>query len=214
MIFSLNLQKDEFLEQAYKKSMEELNEFFGINWKRNTPLIIIVPNRGIIDILTKRKTEDWVIGWTDFHSDNLFLLDRKNFEKESCHKYSEEKYIALLKHELTHLFTKIFCNSHNIKPVWINEGLSIYLSGQNKFKKRPTEFTKFLTFCNHGGKEIYAESGFAVEFLIKKYGKEKFLTLLKELKNLKTEKKFKEKFQEVYGFELNYKNFKSSPSEG
>ena len=211
MIVSLNLKKDDFLEQFYKKSMEELDEFFKINWIRNTPKIMIIPDRRTINKIKKYETEDWVVGWTD--GINVYLLDRENYEKESCHKYSDEEYTALLKHELAHLFTGIFCDHKNIKPIWINEGISIYLSGQNKFKKPPKEFKKFLRYHDYGGKEIYNESGFVVEFLIKKYGKEKFLSLLKELRNLKTKKEFENKFSDVYGFELSYENFNKQFNE-
>ena len=37
MIFELKEKKDELLKEMYKKSMKELNKFFELNWKRNTP---------------------------------------------------------------------------------------------------------------------------------------------------------------------------------
>ncbi|OGD67897.1 hypothetical protein A3E89_02230 [Candidatus Campbellbacteria bacterium RIFCSPHIGHO2_12_FULL_35_10] len=45
MIFELKQKKDKFLDKAYKDSMKELNDFYGINWTRNTPKIFIVNSR-------------------------------------------------------------------------------------------------------------------------------------------------------------------------
>ena len=55
---------------------------------------------------------------------------------------------------------------------------------------------------------IYKESGFAVEFLMKYYGRGKFLQLVRELKYIASKEKFEILFKEIYGFELKYENFK------
>jgi len=66
----------------------------------------------------------------------------------------------------------------------------------------------FIKFYKKKGKEVYYESGFAVEFLVEKYGKNKILKLVKSLKNIDSEEEFNKKFKEIYGFELKYENFK------
>lgn len=88
------------------------------------------------------------------------------------------------------------------------EGISIFLSGQNKFKTKPTEYKNFLEFHKNIEKNVYSEAGFAVEFLIKKYGKQKLLLLLKKSKECKYKNDFAKLFKSIYGFNLAYKNFK------
>lgn len=205
MIFNLESKKDSLLEEAYHGFMKELNDFFEINWIRNTPKIFIIRDRITINHLLGRETEDWMVGWVNGNS--VYLLNREHYEDESCHKYNEKEYLAFFKHELVHLFSSIFCNIKDFKPIWLNEGLSIYLSGQNKFKKRPSFFKEFLSFYENEGKDVYHESGFAVEILINKFGKERFFSLLKKLKEIKDKEEFEIIFKEIYGFNLDYDNF-------
>jgi hypothetical protein len=207
MIFNVTQKRDKFLEDAYKKSMKELDDFYKLNWKQNMPIIKIIPDRKTINLLLREKSENWFVAWADYHN-TICLLDRKNYEKESCHKYSKEEYIALLKHELAHLFINAFCRTNSeIRPLWINEGLAIYLSGQNKLKKEIKKFSTFLEFYSTSGRGIYHESGFAVEILIKKFGKAKMFKLLKSLQKIKSEKDFSKLFKLVYGFNLSYQEF-------
>ena len=92
-------------------------------------------------------------------------------------------------------------------PKWLNEGICIYVSGQNKFKKKPKFFNEFLNFSKNIKKEIYRESGFIVEYLLKEYGHEKIIKLLNESKKIKDEKDFKDKFEEIYKVPLGYPTF-------
>lgn len=204
MIYKISKAEHPKLEEIYISSMEELDQFFQIDWKFNRPHIILVPDRKTIDWLKRQKTEDWVVGWAG--NGNVYLLEDKNFEKESNHKYSDEEYFALIKHELAHCFSNIV-SSFSRKPVWLLEGISIYLSGQNKLKTKPKKFEKFIEFFDKGGKEVYSESGFAVMFLVKKYGKEKLLNLLKESKKSESSENFSNLFKSIYGFGLSYANF-------
>lgn len=205
MIYKINEVKNFKLAEAYKSSMKELNSFFGINMKHNCPSIFLIPDRKTINELRKKQTEDWLVAWAE--KGNVYLLDSKKFNTESGHIYSEEKYYALLKHELTHCFVAVISDFAR-KPTWLLEGVAIFLSGQTKLKIKPTQYKKFIEFYNKGGGEIYKEAGFAVEFLVKKYGRKKILLLLKKLKEVKSEKDFTKLFKSVYGFKLAYKNFK------
>jgi len=137
----------------------------------------------------------------------VYLLDRDNFEKESSHKYLEDTYAALVKHELAHVFTQVISKQKGSKPIWLWEGIAIYLSGQNNFKKNPEKLSGFLSFYDGHDKVVYYESGFAVEFLVKKYGKEKLLELIKRLKETNSEDEFAKLFKEIYEVELKYENF-------
>lgn len=206
MIYKIIPQEDDFLEKAYRGSMDDLNMFYGIDWTHNTPKIIIVDDRKTMDLLRGGETEDWVVGWTEDRT--VYVLNRGNYEKESNHKYNPEEYLTLIKHELSHLFFSILSGYQSF-PIWLNEGFAIYTSGQNKFKKKPTEFSKFLEFYDNGGSGVYAESGFFVQGLIEKFGKQKLLELVKELRNLHTKEKFEEHFSKEYGFNLTYEEINS-----
>jgi len=89
------------------------------------------------------------------------------------------------------------------------EGVAIYLSDQNKTKKKPNQLQEFLQHYSKNNKNsnVYKESGFAIEFLVKNFGKQKLLKLIKSLKEINSKEEFAKKFKENYGFDLNYKNF-------
>jgi len=206
MIFEINKIKDLELEKVYEEGMRELNDFFGLDWKRNLPKLFIVSDRKSIDGLFGRKTEDFVVGWVDKNND-VYLLSRENYEKESSHKYSDEEYFALFKHEIAHCFSKIV-GDFSKNPIWLFEGISIFLSGQNKLKIKPKKYDSFLNSYNKHNKDVYKEAGFAVEFLVKEYGKEKLIELIKKVKTTDSEEDFAELFKRIYNFRLEYSNFK------
>jgi hypothetical protein len=192
---------DSFLKKLKEKEIKKLERFYGIKFSKN-PEIVVVKDRKGIDKLKNRKTERWIVGWVD--KNKVFVLDRNNFEKESSHTYSDKEYSSLVIHELAHcFFNRISNNAEN--PLWLNEGLAIYLSDQNKFKKKPIKFSNFLRFHNQAGKQIYRESGFIVEELVKKFGKSKLLQLVKSLNKNQDKKSFAKQFKGLYGFNLNYK---------
>lgn len=199
-------QKDAFLDKIYNKSMKELNEFYGINWTHHRPVLVMVKDRKTIDLIRGRKTEDWLVGWVNMGTRTVYVLDRHNLEKESCHRYAPESYFRLIKHELSHCFSSIV-SDRNTKPDWLWEGLAIYTSGQNIEKKVPLKFQTFLKFYDKSGGGVYAESGFAVQVLIEKFGKQKLLRLIKGLKKIKSKKDFYSLFKKTYGFEPSYREF-------
>ena len=205
MVFKIKEIKEPKLDKFLEESIFDLGKFFRINWKYNSPKVVLVPDRKTINSLQHERTEDWVVGWADNRT--VYILDYRNFEKESSHKYSEKEYFALIKHELVHCFTGLV-SKYTKLPNWLSEGISIYLSGQNNFKKKPDDLKSFLEFYDKGGKGVYYESGFAVEFLVKKYGRSKLLDLIKSIKEVKDKNEFGDLFKKIYGFELKYKNFK------
>ena len=204
MIYKLKEERDGFIEGVYKDSMGDLNSFFGIKWTFSKPNLVIVENRKEIDKLKNMKTERWVVGWSE--NKTIYILDRNNFEKESSHKYITEEYIALIKHEMSHAFFSVLSNCIQ-RPIWFNEGVAIYTSGQNKFKRPILKFEKFLDFYENGGKEVYSESGFAVELLVKKFGKKKLLNLISKLDTAGNKADFSKLFKKIYGFSPTYKEF-------
>lgn len=196
--------EDLLLDKIYKESMEDLNKFYEIDWVHHTPIIIQVENRKTIEALKRQKTEAWSIGWND-HG-NIFILDRNNLEKESSHKYTLELYSYHIKHELSHAFYEVVSDGE-YHPIWLTEGVAIYTSGQNQFKKTPEKFSKFLEFYEKGGADVYSESGFVVKILVDKFGKHKLFELIKGTKNIDSRDDFGKLFKNVYGFDPTYEEF-------
>lgn len=195
------------LEASYEASMKKLNDFFDIGWTHHLPPVFIVEDRATIDRLRNEKSESWVVGWSEFGK--VFLLAREKMGTESDRAYSVEEYDALLAHELGHLFFKASTSGKHM-PIWLNEGLCGYISGQIKFKKRPSTFSSFLEFFDKGGAGVYDESAFVVEALINTFCKDKILKLLRDMKegngNM-TKEVFDALFKAVYGFEPTYDAF-------
>jgi hypothetical protein len=204
MVFSVKKIEDPEFDSFVNKCIEELNPFFGIKWTFNKPSVFIVPNRTIINELKGEETKDWLVGWSQ--GKDLFLLDKENFETESRHKYSEEEYGLLVKHELIHCFCNILFPGFS-KPWWLREGLAIYLSGQLEKRIRPEKMKKCLSYFEEGGSGLYSESGFIVKDLIEKHGKEKILELVRKSRKIKNKEEFDELFEQIYGFELGYDIF-------
>ncbi|MDD2786226.1 MAG: hypothetical protein PHS79_05075 [Patescibacteria group bacterium] len=204
MLFKINGITDKKLNAVYEKSMRELDSFFDLGWEHGKPNVVIVPDRKTINALKGKATEAWVVGWGN--GKTVYILSDKNFEKESSHKYSDDKYFALLKHELAHCFSHLISKSAQ-KPVWLLEGIAIFLSGQLDFKTKPEQYLKFIDFYESGGAEVYSEAGFVVEFLVEKHGKEKILELLKRASESDSKDAFAHLFKSIYDFELSYNNF-------
>ncbi|MFA6297295.1 MAG: hypothetical protein WC629_01905 [Candidatus Paceibacterota bacterium] len=204
MIYKITSTNDTYLETIFKESLDDLNTFYEIDWQHHLPNIIVVDDRKTINLLKGEETEPWIIGWSE--GKTIYILNKDNFETESNHKYNHAEYSAFVKHEMSHSFFSALSGGR-WKPVWLNEGVAIYTSGQNNFKQKPGEFKHFLESYDRGNKEIYSEAGFIVEFLIEKYGKEKLLTLIKNLKNYPTKELFEQGFEKEYGFALSYEGF-------
>ncbi len=202
MVFSIKSVKNKKIEQFYNNAVNELNEFYTVNWSRNNPKIFLISSREEFNNLFGKKTEDWVVGTTMGSSHNIYLLSPEVYEKESNHKYSDAEYERLLKHEMSHLYTKTFYKNYN--PVWFIEGIAIYSSGQLDLKRKVKEFKNFLDFYNKGGSGIYDESGWAVMILDKELGRKKLIQLLKDLNEIEDEEAFSNLIKNTYGIDLSY----------
>lgn len=204
-IYEINTvqSKNNKVKSFYDKAMQELIDFYCVNWIENTPVIYLVNSRESFDIISGYKTEDWVVGRA-LSYDKLLLLSPESYEKESRHEYSDEEYYSLLKHELSHLFYMIF--SQGKGPIWLDEGFAIFTSDQLTEKDRPKEFKTFIKYYSHEDEDVYSEAGFVVEGLIKKHGKEKVIGFLKVLPDINNEDSFKNEFEKYFGIELDYKD--------
>lgn len=201
-VFNVTTSDNKKVEEFYEKAVDELEGFYGIGWNQNPPKIYLVPDRKTFNALYNKETEAWVVGSTMSSHNVFYVLSPESYEKESNHKYSDDEYFRLIKHELSHLYSKTLFDSY--KPIWFNEGIAIYTSGQNIVKKKPKKFSQFLDFYDKGGGGVYWESGFAVEILINEMGKEKFLKALKGIKTPITEKSFRQYFKKNFSIDLTY----------
>ena len=204
MIFETTISKKDWLKKEYIKHMKELNDFWELEWKHNQPRVFLMENKKTIDLFRRKETKKWQVA--AIYKTDIFLLSPENYEKDSIFKYSQKEYSALLKHELCHCFFQIISERKN-KVIWLDEGLAIYLSEMTDFKyKKPIKLKHFLDSFHEHKEKVYQESGFAVKALVETQGKEKIIELVKKLKRAKLKKSFQDLFNEIYGFELNYKN--------
>jgi hypothetical protein len=204
MVFEAVYKKDTFTERIYEKSMKDLEKFFGFRWGELRPKVFAFQDRKSINEFLDVKTDPWVVGM--FNGTNIFVLDRKAYGKQSSNIYSDKNYAMLIEHELANLFFERL-SGFNHNPLWLFKGTSLYLSGQTKYFNSPERFEHFLKYHNRTDAEIFVESGVAVELLVKTYGKQKILRLIKSLGKINSKKEFASRFKEIYGFELSYKNF-------
>jgi len=192
------------IKETFARSIDELGDFFGTKWTRNAPKIMIFDSRKDMDKAYGKKSERWAWGCAD-NKNSIYVFTPEKVEIETSHKYTHKSYEALIKHETCHLFfNKIY---KKYKPIWLNEGTSLFLAGQDRFGKKPKVFKTFLESVEETKPDVYTEAGFAIELLINNFGKEKFLELLKENRDCKDYEDFKNRFKKLYGFELEYKGF-------
>jgi len=201
-VFNVTTSDNKKVEEFYEKALKELADFYGFEWTQNTPKIFLVPDRKTFNALYHKETEEWVVGSTMNSNNTFFVLAPDAYGSESSHKYSDEEYYKLIKHELSHFYARTFFDDY--KPKWLTEGLALYSAGQLNEKWKPKKFIKFLDFFSNGGPGLYDESGFAVEVLIKQLGKEKILEILKGIKIPVDEKEFKEYFEHSLNIDLTY----------
>jgi len=195
MILDIDVQlsKDTKIQNFYDKAIRDLDRFYMTKWEDNKPRIFLIKSRKELDALYNRKTENWVVGTTMGSLRDIYVLSPEVYEKESNHKYSDKEFETLLRHEISHLYSRLFYSDY--KPRWLLEGIAIYSSGQLELKRKLTEFSFFLDFFDQGGVGIYDESGWAVFILDKEFGREKLLKLLKSLEGIQDRKDFEKIFK-------------------
>lgn len=200
-IFKVTSLEDKTLQKYKDKAMEDLNVWFGKRWVYNTPKIFVVDDRKTIDLLREQETEDWVVGWS-WGRTAIFILNPENISKESCHDGATYNIEHLIKHELCHSFFQMTFGRSNF--TWINEGVSIYVSGQLEKYAMPAEFDGFLD-----DKKIYQESGNAIKILLDSFGKDTLFEFLKKQSSVEDNEELKKIFKTVFSAELDYPFFNS-----
>ncbi|MFA5406452.1 MAG: hypothetical protein WC307_03805 [Candidatus Nanoarchaeia archaeon] len=202
MIYKLTDYKSQDLDNFFNKTIKELETFFSIKQLFSKPKLMLVNDHEQMESLADKKLPLWVNG--NIFGQFVMVLCPENYEQECNHKYDDDVYHKLIKHELVHFFFEQLSNN-NVKPCWLSEGASMYLSGQLEPHKKPIKFNNFINYYSKHDAGVYLESGFVVETLVKFGGKSRLLRLIKGLSNARTKKLFETLFETVYGFKLNYK---------
>jgi hypothetical protein len=192
---------DKKLTNFLESTKKELEKFFGIKIK--PAKLFLLNSRKQINQLRHERTEPWVVGW--IKNNTIYILSPDVFTKESNHKDVNE-FWRVLKHEYSHTAIEQFCKCRPRGPAWLIEGLSCYLAEQEK--RKPTGRELLAIFKKKlKSREIYVVGYFWVKFLIKRFGKEKFIKLLKHIANKPDEKDFGRALYGIYKFHYSKEDF-------
>ena len=190
------------LENFISSTQKELENFF--HTKIEPVNIFLIDSRKDIDKIWGKKTEKWLTAWTK--NNNIFILNLKNYIRESDHKDIKHFWQAL-KHECSHLYFKQLTQANY--PKWLNEGLACYLAGQIKKHPVPEEALRVFDYFQKTDREIYAIAYFWVKLLIDRFGKGKILELVSRINSQMTEKQFRKNFYRVYGINYSKKDLEA-----
>ena len=179
-----------------KTTQDELDAFF--KFKAPKPLLFLLDNREDMDLIWGKKTESWFVG--AFKNNGIYILSPKAYARESSH--APEEFWQTLKHEYCHYYYTQITKSHC--PVWLNEGLASYVSGKRLVLKddQKDKLADVFDYFDRSGREVYAIGQFWVEYLIKEYGKNKFLRLINSFDSGLNYHKFVITFYKIYGFKF------------
>jgi hypothetical protein len=189
------------MEKILEEINQELSLFF--NFKAEQPLLFLVDNREDMDLIWGKKTEDWFVG--AFKHNSVYIFNPEIFEKVSSHKI--EEFRQILKHEYCHAYYARLTNGY--RPLWLNEGLACFLSGKKLILKDDykDKLLDIFSYFDKTNSDIYKVGQYWVQFLLEKFGKKKFINLIKAMRLISTERQFSDKFYEIYSFKFNRSSF-------
>lgn len=164
------------LESLVFDSYRKNQDFFGekeINIK-----IKFIYQRSEMDDLYGYKTPEWYVG--SANNNKIAIFSPLVFNKVSSHSKTDFDYI--LTHEIAHLFSnKILRFSY---PKWLCEGIAGYVAEQYKIRPigKIDEFSKLHNKDDWDKFHNYPQAFSFTKYLIDKFGKEKILGFLKNLR--------------------------------
>ncbi|OGH14839.1 MAG: hypothetical protein A2860_00565 [Candidatus Levybacteria bacterium RIFCSPHIGHO2_01_FULL_37_33] len=181
-------------------------------FKKKIPKVklTLVYSREEMNNLLGYKTASWFVGYAG-SSSKIFMLSPSVFDRESNH--SKRDFRKVLCHEICHLFIRQIHNSY--EPVWLEEGLAYCVAGQESRLKNSNpifnnpEVIFLIDTRNRWNKTIgsqpdvpYALAFLLVDFLIRRYDKDRVIKLLMSLEGRYNKKTFCQKFKELYGKDI------------
>lgn len=187
------------LTERVKENFRQLKKFFQIHPPKGT--LELIYSRKEMDEKVRRKTQDWLAGFTDPNKKIIYLISPSVFEEICTH--SKKDLYKILIHEQAHLFLK---KVNKNLPNWINEGLAMILASQTKNKPVKKEnldhllrhgfFNSRINWLDFSEYQPYAASLTLTKYLLKKYKKNKILKWIRKNKNAEsTDNNFKKTFK-------------------
>lgn len=177
---SLTLLKDMESYSEFCKRVSEIRELFSFS---STVLIEEVPSLHALEKKCGCSLPSWVIGLSAGR--RIWIVSKSQWENQ---KIDMEQLIL-------HEFVHIVLNS-SVKeelPLWINEGLAVYLSGQYQdYKLEQSHIRAFVDFyeLSYGSENLYIIVAKMVVALMEHYGESFIVKELLECKNFQTSKIF------------------------
>ena len=174
--FDPKIDSQEDLEKLVLKFFKENQDFFGE--KKINIEIKFLYQRKDMDEICGCETPEWHVGFTK--GNQISIFSPLVFEKVSNHPQSDFSYT--LTHEIAHVFINELLHFHY--PKWLNEGIAGYIAEQ--YKIRPVG--KIDKFSDLHDKENwnkfynFSQAFSFTKYLIDKFGKNKILDFLKNVK--------------------------------
>ncbi len=177
-------------EKYYRIITQQLNFYRDKSWIwENRAKVFIANDRD--DYLESFECSPWSAACVDYQGKIIYTYP------------DQEKFISVFVHELTHIIFREYIKGGKL-PLWLDEGVAVYMEdkyghtysgGTSSLKQKIREDTyiKFseldkMTVGSLNNKNqdyinlFYLESFSIINFIIKKYGKYKFSSLLRMLK--------------------------------
>ncbi len=169
-------------------------------------------NRAIIYLFTdadeyKKITNNpgWSGAGTNVYERKIYtFVNMKNF------------FDVILPHEIGHIVFREFIGHAKPLPLWLDEGVASYLERAQRADRLKTAKGLVRTKLLMQIKELetvnkmyllimpdifYAESASIIEFLIRTYGKERFIEFMRNLRDLRNDQSWEVAVKESYGFQ-------------
>lgn len=179
---------------------EELDDWFGIDLPM-PELMILTSAQDLLDITGYEINEHPYIAWADTTLHRLYVL----LPDEVAKIYPGHKDIFwdVVKHEYVHSYWHALVRSSY--PVWMNEGLACYIAGESVPLATIKEMVRiqecFEVRSNKKAPNVYIVGYAMVEYLIEKFGRDKFVAFMNKLGEIadsKTKKLAKDKFEDLF----------------
>lgn len=172
-------------------------DFF--EWAPPEIIVEFHKTRESIDKHWGSKSYNWMVGFHKENTPEIHLIHPHNYEELSVHKFSEEDFANLLKHEITHLFVELKYRKY---PYLFDEGLALYVSNfflkdkvlqKVKEKEAIPDFESLFFFEND-----YLAASFFSMFLVyleSRYGSPKLKIFVNQLDNPNYKKVFEDNYE-------------------
>lgn len=164
----------------YNRAMN-IKNLFNFNDK---VIIDVIDSLEELSEILEVKVPKWVIG-TSFEN-VILILDHEKWKKSN-----NESVENLILHEFVHVVLNL--KTQSPLPIWLNEGLAVYLSDQyGNYKGKKPNINEDFDFynVNYNNEKLYDISIYIIMKLIDKYSINKVIDKTLKTKNFKQSKMF------------------------